>query len=98
MEVKKDELARELGVSRRSVNLASSEEILSLGFTLGGVSPFGFEHHNAVYFIDNAFDDCNEEYIYMGCGDSFHTLKLRLNDFRDLTQTYRRIGGKNSSC
>ncbi len=94
-EVIKEEIAKELGVSKHLVNMATAEQIVSMGFKLGGVSPFGFEHHNATYFIDQTFDESNEEHIYMGCGENFRTLKLKLKDFLDVTQTYKRIGGRS---
>jgi prolyl-tRNA editing enzyme YbaK/EbsC (Cys-tRNA(Pro) deacylase)/ubiquinone/menaquinone biosynthesis C-methylase UbiE len=96
-EVVKEEVAKELGVSRNLINLATHEQIRAMGFVLGAVSPFGFEHHNASYFIDRSFDESNEEFIYMGSGDNFQTLKLKLKDFLEVTHTYKRIGGGKSS-
>ncbi|MEY9591001.1 prolyl-tRNA editing enzyme YbaK/EbsC (Cys-tRNA(Pro) deacylase)/ubiquinone/menaquinone biosynthesis C-methylase UbiE [Bradyrhizobium yuanmingense] len=90
-EVAKEEIARELGMSKNLVNLATHEQIKTMGFVLGAVSPFGFEQHNANYFIDEAFEESSEDYVYMGSGDNFQTLKLRKSDFLELTKTYTRL-------
>jgi prolyl-tRNA editing enzyme YbaK/EbsC (Cys-tRNA(Pro) deacylase)/ubiquinone/menaquinone biosynthesis C-methylase UbiE len=89
----KEEIAEELGVSKNTVNVATHEQIRAIGLTLGAISPFGLEHRNATYFIDSSFDTSAEEFIYMGSGDNFQTLKLRRQDFLELTKSYRRIQG-----
>jgi prolyl-tRNA editing enzyme YbaK/EbsC (Cys-tRNA(Pro) deacylase)/ubiquinone/menaquinone biosynthesis C-methylase UbiE len=96
-EVIKEEIARELGVSKNLVSLATHEQINGMGFILGAVSPFGFEHQHASYFVDRSFEESKQEFIYMGSGDNFQTLKLTLQDFLTLTQTYTRIGASKAS-
>lgn len=84
-----EELLGESGVRLR---YAPERDVLTLGFPLGGLAPFGFSSDvNLRLFIDQELLTTSAEWLYMGVGHNRRTLKIRTNDFRRLVRDYRAV-------
>jgi prolyl-tRNA editing enzyme YbaK/EbsC (Cys-tRNA(Pro) deacylase) len=85
-----DKLAELLGVNRYHINFASEKEILTIGFPLGGIAPFGFESNdNILKFVDTGIITHRCKWLYTGTGDNRKTLKIKRQDFLKIIADYR---------
>lgn len=87
-----ERVALSLDTNINKIRFATEKEVLSIGFPLGGIAPFGFEQRVAiVHFLDEDIIHHAGEWLYTRVGDNRKTLKIRKQDFLRITQHYRQI-------
>lgn len=80
------------GPYRYHIHFAREKEVLSIGFPLGGVAPFGFEPGITIHkYVDSAIISHRCKWLYTGIGDNRKTLKIRKQDFLKIIADYQRI-------
>jgi ubiquinone/menaquinone biosynthesis C-methylase UbiE/prolyl-tRNA editing enzyme YbaK/EbsC (Cys-tRNA(Pro) deacylase) len=91
-QVNKTKIATALEINPNKIKFATEKEVLSIGFPVGGVAPFGFEENvSMTKFLDIAIINSSCEWLYTGMGDNRKTLKIKTQDFLKITSSYRRI-------
>lgn len=83
-------LAKQMGVRR--LFFGSDRDVLTTGFPLGGIAPFGFlpgvvERR----FVDRRVLTADIEWIYTGSGDNSKTLKVSRTDLLGLLNDYEHV-------
>ena len=82
-------LAKHVGVRNRKLKFATEKQIVELGFSLGGIPPFGYPTDRAIrFFADSKLKALQNVSVFMGVGDNRKTLKLAAEDFIELIQAY----------
>lgn len=90
--IDKNNLSKILGTSVSRIKFVSEKEVLKIGFPIGGIAPFGFNDDiKIIKFIDEAIDEVEGGYLYMGIGNNRKTLKIKKEDFLNIVKNYQRI-------
>lgn len=77
-----------LGCSPENLVLAPLPEIeVRFGFSLGGISPFGYEGSTRLV-MDQRVARLKRDWLYMGAGESIVTLRMTNEAFREATKGY----------
>ncbi|MGI8426386.1 MAG: YbaK/EbsC family protein [Actinomycetota bacterium] len=83
-------LAKQMGVKR--LFFGSDRDVLTTGFPLGGIAPFGFlpgTVHGC--FIDRRLIGADAEWVYTGSGDNTKTLRIRRLDLLRMLAEHEQI-------
>jgi SAM-dependent methyltransferase len=83
-------LTKQMGVRR--LFFGSDRDVLTTGFPLGGLAPFGFLPDTVEQcFVDRRLLDSDAEWVYTGSGDNSQTLRIKRSDLLRLLTKYEQI-------
>lgn len=79
-------------ITRSNITFASQSDIISIGFSPGGIAPFKIDTSGKIiYLIDEEIFMLESEWLYMGVGDNKKTLKIKTSDFQEIVSDFERI-------
>lgn len=91
-EVNKSSLAANLNLSKSKLKFSTENEILRMGFPIGGIPPFGFpEKEDIRFFIHPSLKSIREGTVFMGVGDNTKTLQMNITDLITLIGNYENL-------
>lgn len=83
-------LAKQMNVKR--LYFGSDRDVLTTGFPLGGLAPFGYETDLIEkFYIDKRLINSESEWVYTGSGDNSRTLRVKKSDLMRLLASYEKI-------